>query len=267
MLGPPAWAAVAELARAPAQTCVLTDFDGTLAPIVGDPADANALPGALDVLHRLARRFGTVAVVSGRPAAFLVPRLALGEGRSPLRAYGSYGAERAGPDGHVTAPERAAGEAESIEAAARELEAGLPAGVEVERKRWSVALHWRNAPAERERAEHLAGTAAGRHGLSPRPARMAVELVLPAAPDKGSAVASLAAGARAACFLGDDSGDLPAFAALDELRDRTAAYTSRIAVASDESPPDLLLAADVVLDGPASALAFLAAIADRSGAR
>src|SRR5438128_1796911 len=59
----------------PARAAILTDFDGTLAPIVDDPLAARPLPGAVDVLHRLAERFGVVGVVSGRPLDFLVGHL------------------------------------------------------------------------------------------------------------------------------------------------------------------------------------------------
>ncbi|MHB1975278.1 MAG: trehalose-phosphatase, partial [Acidimicrobiales bacterium] len=86
----------------PATSCVLSDFDGTLAPIVDDPRAAAALPGAIDSLHRLASRLGRVAVVSGRPVDFLVGALGIGEGRSPLDAYGLYGAEHVAADGSVT---------------------------------------------------------------------------------------------------------------------------------------------------------------------
>ena len=55
------------------------DFDGTLSPIVADPADARPLTGAPELLAELARSFAVVAVVSGRPAAFLVRPL----GRPP----------------------------------------------------------------------------------------------------------------------------------------------------------------------------------------
>ena len=42
------------LLRDPSRSAVLTDFDGTLAPIVDNPAAATPLPGVLEVLERLA---------------------------------------------------------------------------------------------------------------------------------------------------------------------------------------------------------------------
>ena len=73
---------------APDRAAILTDFDGTLAPIVEDPATAHPLPGAADVLERLAKRYAVVGVVSGRPVEYLRSRL--GDG---LWLSGVYGLE------------------------------------------------------------------------------------------------------------------------------------------------------------------------------
>ena len=51
----------------PAGAAIITDFDGTLAPIVDDAAAARPLEGVVDALHLLAARYARVAVVSGRP--------------------------------------------------------------------------------------------------------------------------------------------------------------------------------------------------------
>ena len=59
----------------PGRAGILTDFDGTLAPIVADPAAAVALPGVSDALVALAARYARVAVISGRPVAYLLDRL------------------------------------------------------------------------------------------------------------------------------------------------------------------------------------------------
>lgn len=63
------------LRREPSRTALLTDFDGTLSSIVEDPAAAVPLPGAVEVLARLAERYGLVGVVSGRPVSYLADRL------------------------------------------------------------------------------------------------------------------------------------------------------------------------------------------------
>ena len=64
-------AAVASLRERLEQAAVFVDFDGSLAPIVARPADARPLPEAVAALTALSGRCRTVAVVSGRPVAFL----------------------------------------------------------------------------------------------------------------------------------------------------------------------------------------------------
>jgi trehalose 6-phosphate phosphatase len=60
----------------------------------------------------------------------------------------------------------------------------------------------------------------------------------------------------AACYLGDDIGDLAAFHALDQLAARGIG-TARIAVRSDEAPAELLHAADLTVDAPQGAATLL----------
>ena len=92
-----------------------------------------------------------------------------------------------------------------------------------------------------------------------RPARMSVELHPPIQTDKGSALQQLATDLAAVCYVGDDLGDLPAFDALDRLA-ADGVHTLRVAVASDESPPELLDRADLVLEGTAAVPGFLDAL-------
>ena len=63
------------LRRRPKRSAVLLDFDGTLSPIVDDPAAARPLSDIVEILERLGRRFALVAVLSGRPVDFLTDLL------------------------------------------------------------------------------------------------------------------------------------------------------------------------------------------------
>ena len=253
--------ALGALRRDPARTCVVSDFDGTLASIVADYEDARPLPGAVDTLLDLAREFGRVALVSGRPAAFLVERLAL---RPPLpdalRISGLYGLESVDADGGVTVVPEAERWREPVESAAGRAEASRPRGLRVERKGLSVTLHWRQHPEMERWALGFASAAADGLGLAVHRARGSVELRPPLPVDKGTAVTDLAGGFAAACYLGDDIGDLPAFAALERMRS-AGADTRKVAVLSGEVPPELVAAADLTVDGPADALAFLRELA------
>ena len=84
----------------PAGAVIASDFDGTLSPLVEDPAMSRAADGALDALARLARSVGQVAIVTGRPA--LVATELVGRQRARgSRAPRSTGALRAGALGGV----------------------------------------------------------------------------------------------------------------------------------------------------------------------
>jgi len=259
---PASLGALAPLLIAPATTAILTDFDGTLSLIVPDPDAAVALPTAAGVLARLAQHFAAVAVVSGRPAAFLSAALA-GVGPS-VRLFGVYGLEWL-EEGEVrVAPEAEpwlAPAAEVVAAAVRE----APDGVGVEAKGAALAIHWRRAPEAGVWAQTFARRWAQRTGLVLQPGRRALELRPPLPIDKGRVVEQVAAGCTAACFAGDDAGDLSAFAALDRLA-AGGMRTVRLAVADEESPPELVAAADLVVDGPVQALVLLGGLADAAAA-
>jgi trehalose 6-phosphate phosphatase len=225
---------------------VLTDYDGTLAPIVHDPAEAVPAAGMTDVLGRLVGRYRRVGVVSGRPVAFLRRHLPV----PGLVLVGQYGLERWDGAALVTEPAVAPWRevvAEAAIAAGRDL---APLGVRVERKgEVALALHWRERPGAEPAARDWAAAQAARLGLVAAPGRRVVELRPPVPVDKGVAVRDLCTGLRAACFAGDDLGDVPAFEALDHLAAEGVAV-ARVAVRSPELPEALARRADVVVDGP-----------------
>ena len=245
------------LRQAPSTTAIVTDFDGTLSPIVSDPAAAGPLPGVVDALHDLAARYGRVAVVSGRPVAFLRDRLEL-DHRPPSRLLvsGLYGIEWL-EDGEERIEPTALQYRAAIDEAAERAERAAPPGVHVERKGWSVTLHVRTAQDELEWARSWADATAHTAGLGVHAGKMSFELRPPIDVDKGTVVDDVIRDTTAACFLGDDLGDLPAFDSLDRLRAGSGAATVRVAVRSAEAPTELLERADVIVDGPAGSLALL----------
>src|SRR5580704_931257 len=144
--------ALAPLLEDPATTAVVTDFDGTLAPIVDRPGDARPLDGTAEVLERLAQRFGVVAVVSGRPVSFLVDHLTPpGEasrpgspqspGPAPPRFVGLYGLEWSAGDGTVGVEPGVERWRPVVGESARRLRSLAPEGVMVEAKGLTVTLH------------------------------------------------------------------------------------------------------------------------------
>jgi trehalose 6-phosphate phosphatase len=234
--------------EAPSRAAILTDFDGTLSPIVDDPAAAAPLPGAVDVLRRLADRYAVVGVVSGRPVSYLAGHLG-----DALWLSGLYGLETLDRGRRVEA--EGADEwrpvVEDVVAQAQEA-----FGSAVEAKGLSLTIHFRTRPELGAEVRAWADAAAGRSGLVLRSAKASLELHPPVAADKGTVVEAVAAGMGAACFLGDDVGDLPAYDALDRLA-ADGVHVVRVAVSTPEAPAELLERADVVVDGPAGALAVL----------
>jgi len=249
------------MAADPAHALIATDFDGTLAPIVDDPAAAAPAPGAVAALARLAARAGTVAVITGRAAADAVTLGGLADVPG-LIVLGHYGAQRwqAGVLSELPVPPGV----QTARAALPGLLAGLPAaaGTTVEDKDTALAVHTRRTadPAAaldllREPLRRLAGAA----GLALEPGRFVLEL-RPPGMDKGAALRKLAAErtARSVLFCGDDLGDLAAFGAIRELR---AEGIPGCAVASRSTEsPQVAAAADVVVDGPAGIVEFLTAL-------
>jgi trehalose 6-phosphate phosphatase len=241
---------LAPLRRDPSSSAIFSDFDGTLAPIVADPAAAVAVPGVPELLGELAGHYRTVAIISGRPVSFLSPQLP-----PSVVVVGLYGLE-VRRDGEVQVDPGAERWRPVIADAVQRSEADGPEGMGVESKGLSLTLHYRVVPEAEARVHELAEEIAAGSGLVVRSARQSVELHPPVEADKGSALLALAADLGAACYLGDDVGDLAAFSALDTLR-AGGTSVAKVAVGSDEAPQALLGAADVVVDGPPAAAALL----------
>ncbi len=237
----------------PDGTGLFTDFDGTLAPIVDDPAAALPLPGVVDALGALAGRYGRVGVISGRPASFLAEHL----GGRGVFLSGLYGLEFVEDEGgRVEAIEEAAPWREIVEEVASAAESTLPAGIGIERKGLCLTVHHRRDPSRAEESRAWVEAQAQETGLVVHPARMSFELRPPLKRDKGTVLAEAASGRRQVCFLGDDRGDLTAFDTLDRMS-AEGATVLRIGVDSAEAPAELLDRADIVVQGPEGALRIL----------
>jgi trehalose 6-phosphate phosphatase len=244
--------AVAGLRAEPERTALLLDFDGTLAPIVDDPAAAVPLPGVPEVLAALQDRYAVVAVVSGRPVAHLQRHLP-----GVRTMAGLYGLERV-RDGRVSLHPDVAPWRPVIEEVAAAARRDLP-GVGVEDKGLSLTLHVRPAPEMAGAVERWAADTAARTRLEVRRARMSAELHPPVAADKGTVTSELLDGMAAGCFIGDDVGDLPAFTALGRF-EQDGGSAVRAVVMSAEVTPAMVAEADVLLEGPPAVLAFLRAL-------
>jgi trehalose 6-phosphate phosphatase len=229
------------LAAEPQRAGLLVDFDGVLAPIVARPGDAYPPPEARRELARLAGRYALVAVVSGRATDDVRRRVDV-----PGLVYvGSHGLElEPGAEQWREAISTFADEA---------------GWADTERKGLAVTFHYRRADDEAAAVARLEEIAAGAReaGLAARFGRKVLEVLPPVDANKGTAVRRLLAeaGLRRALVAGDDTTDLDAFHAVDGLE-----VAVRVAVASDESPPELRSAADIVVADTTEFLALLASL-------
>lgn len=215
-------------------TLLATDFDGTVAAIVTDPAAARMDDAARAFLEEVSRRDDVeVAFLSGRDLDDLAART---EG---IRAYrsGSHGRELRGPDGAML---RAA-EPWSGDVPPSWRDAASRAGIRIERKRFGVAAHWRGVEGV-DRAHPLIGEfvawarGAGLHAIE---GRAVVEATLPG-PAKADVLAAIAAhcGAERVVYAGDDLTD---FGAIAWAAKRGVGIFVRSGERREELPPDVLI--------------------------
>jgi trehalose 6-phosphate phosphatase len=268
-LSPEGRAGLAALLDDPGRALVALDFDGTLSPIVADPAKARAHPGAVPALREVAAVVGTVAVITGRPAASAVD-LGGFEAVPGLIVLGHYGLER-WADGTLDSPPSLPG----VEAARARLpgllaRAGAPDGTRIEDKGHAVAVHTRQAADPQAALDRLRDPLAGlaaQYGLAVEPGRMVIEL-RPQGMDKGQALRTLVQQRKpsAVMFCGDDLGDVAAFDAVRELRREGVPGLTVFSGSAEVTA--LAQPADLVVDGPDGVVALLGALASAvTGAR
>ncbi|GGK28195.1 trehalose-phosphatase [Salinarimonas ramus] len=203
---------------APPNHALFLDFDGTLVEIVDRPDAVAVGAGVPQTLERLSQALGgALAIVSGRPIAFLDGKLAPFHGD----AAGLHGVERrlAGVL-HPCRPE----EHPALRRGIAELHEALDPieNVIIEDKGCSVAVHWRMAPAEEARAKGLLEDLAARLGAEYRiqHGKMVAE-ILPALSGKGRIIAHFMESApyagRRPVFIGDDLTDENGFETVNRL--------------------------------------------------
>jgi len=218
------------LTAAPEHGALFLDFDGVLAPIVERPEDAYPPEETRAELRRLGARYALVAIVSGRAGNDVRARV----GVDGIVYVGSHGLEL----------DRQAGRWRQQIA---DFASSSPwPQADIELKGLSVAFHFRNA--ENEAAAIVAleaiAEAARDDGLMARFGRKVLEVLPPIGSNKGTAVRHLleGAGLTRALVAGDDTTDLDAFRAVEELEHKV-----RVAVLSDESPSLLGEHAEIIL--------------------
>lgn len=218
---------------------VFLDYDGTLTPIVERPEDALLSEEMRNTVAELARRH-TVAIISGRDLEDVRSLVKL----DGIYYAGSHGFDISGPDGRRVEVDRAAGSLSELDRAESRLHELLDGyeGVQIERKRYSIAVHYRRA---RQADVESVSRAVDRvkedsQGLRRSNGKKVYELQPDVQWNKGEALLflleELGLGGRDVLpfYLGDDTTDEDAFSVLrdrgigiivrDEPRATLAAY-------------------------------------------
>lgn len=260
----------AALVREGARVLVALDFDGTLSPIVEDPEIAVIHADAPGVLVDLSKQVCAIAVLTGRPARQVLALGglddvgdAIGESGRELVILGQYGNERWTSNARrVISPKPPTGLASLISDLPRLLRGADAADAWVEEKGLAVAVHTRRTADPRGAFDRLLPViteAARARNLTIEPGRLVIE-VRAAGMDKGVALRQLVEqyDARAVVFVGDDLGDVPAFEAVGELRDK--GMPGLLVCSGSDEESTLRDLADVEVAGPDGVMEFLRAL-------
>lgn len=262
-----------QLAAASGELVIALDFDGTLSPIVADPTQAWIHPDVAPQLRRLAPWCAAIAIVTGRPAQQVIE---LGQleplGAEVIRAgaqllvWGQYGNQRwDAATGQLHSPPPPTELTQLHSELPQLLEQANAADTWIEDKGLALGLHTRrlaDPAAAYERVRAQVEPVATELGLIVEPGKLVVEVRAPGM-DKGQAVDQLLAQipATRVLFMGDDRGDVAAFAALERHRANGAEVVLG-AVASDEEQA-LTGIADVIVDGVPGVVELLGQLANQ----
>jgi len=242
---------------------LVTDLDGTLAPIVPIPSAARPVQGTAQALRALAGHLAVVAVITGRAA--MDARRILGEVGNEVLLIGNHGLEWLEPGSEVPEVDD---ELRPLRSALGSLLERLPSspGVVIEAKGLSATIHYRQAQdpgATRlqllTRLVDLAGTA-----FEVREGRRSIELRPVGRGDKGTALRAVVRrfALRGLVVAGDDATDLDMFLAARELRSEGVKSAAVGISGGREVPAAVAEPADAVLPDPESFVLVLSRLAE-----
>lgn len=215
---------------------VASDFDGTLAPLVKDPAKAVPVPGGVEALYKVAEVPHTeAALVSGREIADLRK---VSAAPNPITLVGCHGAEISGTDTKLTRSQRRLMETikEEVEATSERITGSL-----TESKPFSMTLHIRTARRKDfaiKEAEKLVAKLNDVKGIYVSEGKMVYEFAVSNA-DKGDALFALQKrwkdGADVIVYFGDDVTDENAFEYINQHQPRGLAKNITVKVGDGET--------------------------------
>ena len=236
-----AWRNSPVAAVPPSEVVLVTDFDGTLADIVPDPAQTVARSESLQALSRLVRQLADVIVLSSRTYEQLEALVPI----SGVRLIGDSG---------LAIPRHAHKEAlDRFNSDVAVLLEGIP-GAWLEAKPASSAVHFRNTNLSGEELLALLQPLIRERPLAAYLGRKVIEVHAPKA-GKGSALAALLPGEDPGGVVccGDDENDRSMFEYVSSLE----VPHMCVGVNSPEAPAHLFDHCDLVVSGPGEAAALL----------
>ncbi|MHB8648290.1 MAG: trehalose-phosphatase [Thermomicrobiales bacterium] len=244
---------------------IITDIDGTIAPLAATPGAARVDENARRALMRLIPRLTLVVALTGRRAedgAGIV-------GIPGLPVVGNHGMEMLA-DGTLTADADAAPYAPHVHRVIARLRAApIPPGTILEDKGPTASVHYRlapNHPAARAALFALLEPLAAAEGLWLTEGRALIEIRPPVPINKGYALRRLCAAYAldSVVMFGDDLTDVDAFDALRDLRaaGEIAGLNVGVIAPDGTAPPEVLAAVDAIATGVTGIAALLTAIAE-----
>ncbi|HEY5676536.1 MAG TPA: trehalose-phosphatase [Myxococcales bacterium] len=210
------------------------DFDGTLAPIVADPALAAMRPSTRHLLAQAAQLY-PCAVISGRPEEDVLRLL------GGVTVWYVIGNRALQPPDEIA---RLSAQVGGWHARLGSALAGL-AGVHIEDKGVSLAIHYRNAAEQAVAVAAIRRAAAGLSEARLIAGKDVINLLPVGGPNKGTALARVKAqlGCASALYVGDDRTDEDVFALPQLVSVRVGAAedsAARFHLRNQEEVDDLL---------------------------
>jgi len=236
---------------------LITDMDGTLAPIVPVPSDARPTERNRQLLQQLYHELALVAVVSGRAAVDVRERVDLPD----LIYAGNHGLER-WQDGQVIVAPAVKPYLAGLRAALQAIEPHMQDAMLLENKQATLSIHYRNVEnPERVKANLtpiLEGIAQD-NNLRLFHGRRVFEVRPPIEMNKGTIFKQLIGEYRldAALFIGDDTTDADALKMAQTLRKNDHCFSLGIGVQSDDTPALVRDSSDLLVAGVSGVEAFL----------
>ena len=197
------------------------DYDGTLTPIVAHPKDA-LLGGKVRAQLEVLAQHSTVSIISGRDKDDVKKLVGL----KNIYYAGSHGFDIEGPEGANLRHEegdRFIPVIQSVTVELREALQDIP-GVQIEPKKFAVAIHYRNVPKEHvNEVKHITADLIAHHkDLETGKGKMVIEVRPSVEWDKGKAMHWISSALKAKgpdfhhIYIGDDITDEDAFKVLPE---------------------------------------------------